>query len=219
MKNYFVVVLGVAAIVATQCQRANAGLVPITVQYLPDLVTVPGHATPTYSADGALAEASQLHDQGTATLFSWLLNKENWSGVGPKPLNHMAKSGNGGNLGDLTTYLSKSYAGDYLVVHWGKGDAGGDYFSKDSSKDSGGFEQAFYISKTAGGTLTLPTFSGWYQKGNTVKDGTDIAVGGLSGWTVFGMPEPTTAIAGIGALGLVVLGALGRVRRSVFRIG
>src|SRR5579863_6720354 len=104
--------LAMAMAVAGNCSTARANsLVNITVTSLPDLVTTYG--TPVNSQP--IAELST--SQGDAQLFAWLQTQV--PSGDPTASSSIIKSGSSTSVGDLS-----SFVGDYLVVHWGNGDAG-----------------------------------------------------------------------------------------------
>jgi hypothetical protein len=167
---------------------ANATLVNITSSSLPDLVTVTGHSAPIPSEPLAQKTTSQ----GEAQLFAWLQGQ--LPTTDPHAVATILTGGTSTSVGDLS-----SYVGDYLVVHWGDGNAG-KFFSPNPG---GGFNQAFYITGTGleSVTLTTPSFTGYYVQGEKAKFGT-LDVGDLSFWRVYDgtttpVPEPTTMICGV----------------------
>jgi hypothetical protein len=164
---------------------ANASLVNVTTANLPDLVTLSGHSTPT--ASESLVEKASGLTPDPASEWSWMTS------LGLVTGSSTFQTSGTTSLPDLS-----SYVGDYLVVHWGNGDAGSKFFDPNPQ---GGFFAIYLIQSAIGNVIGVPTFSGDYLNGQSIKTDT-LSIGGLSGWNVFGksnyssVPEPSTIVAG-----------------------
>jgi hypothetical protein len=189
--------LAAMAGLTVSCFTAQANSINITQTLLPGLVTVSGRSQPTWS--DPLAEVTG--SQGDTQLFNWLLTQVP-AGF-PTPVDTILQSGTSRNLGDLS-----AYAGGYLVVHWGNGDAGSKFFDPNPK---GGFNQVFFLG--AGNldnlNLEVPSFSGYYKNGQQIRNGT-LQVGGLSFWRIYDPPSrvpeaaSTAALLGLGLAGVGV---------------
>jgi hypothetical protein len=175
---------GVSLICLGSSFCASASLVNITTPDLPDLVTISPPNTPT--ASESLVEKSSGLTPDPASEWSWMTSLGLVSGSSTFLMGGTSSSP------DLS-----SYVGDYLVVHWGTGSAG-KFFDPNPQ---GGFFAIYLIQSATGNSIGVPTFSGQYKNGNSVKSGT-LDIGGLSGWNIFGksdyspVPEPSTIVAG-----------------------
>jgi hypothetical protein len=180
--------VGGLSLVAFQGQNANANLINITQVYLPGIKS------------GVVANSGISvgpANQGDATVYHWLLTQIPTgypTAVGATPLTTGATT----SLANLSAYV-----GDYLVVHWGTGQAGNKFFGPNTD-----FEQVFYIGAGGDSSITLdtPTFTGTVTRGKTTTS-KSLAVGGLSGWRIYGgtsVPDAasTAALLGLGLLSM-----------------
>jgi hypothetical protein len=170
-KNCLLQLSRIVLVAAILCSSAQANLINVTTVSLPDLATVAGDPTPTWSQP--LAEKST--SQGDNQLFSWV--QGNVPVGDPKATDNILANGTSTALSDLS-----SYVGDYLVVHWGNGDANAFF----DPNPQGGYDEVFLIMSGGLGdiTLSLPSFTGYYGQGKHTAYGTKY-VGGLSFWRVY----------------------------------
>lgn len=178
-----VVVSSVVAAAVFGPLTAGAALSNVTTTSLPDADTGVTSSAP-------ISEAPS--NQGNA-LFPWLL-AQSISGD-PTPVDTIITTGPSTSLPDISADV-----GDYLVVHWGPGQANNVDFD---SNAGGGFEQAFLIQSGGLTSITLgePSFT---------LNAVNTPAGAISGWTIFAgraapTPEPSTLFAG--ALLLLPFGA------------
>jgi hypothetical protein len=152
-------------------QTASANFINITSEGLPGGISVVGN-----DLNGTKDVAPKVSSVGDEQLWAWL--HDQWSAEGQseglkEPLPQIIASGTtlaGANFGD--------YVGEYLVLHWGMGQAG-QLFDKDN-KPNGGFLQAFYIEAGGDYSIALPALT----DGSKTKD-----VGGLSFWSIYDPPS------------------------------
>jgi hypothetical protein len=167
---------------------ANATLSNITTPSLPDLTTLSGHGTPT--ASESLVEKGSGLTPAPDSEWAWMTSLGLVTGSSTFQVGGTSASP------DLSAFV-----GDYLVVHWGNGEAG-KFFDPNPK---GGFFAIYLIQSASGNNIGVPTFSGDYANGKSIKTCT-LDIGGLSGWNVFTndlsagghsvVPEPSTIVAG-----------------------
>ena len=150
---------------------AMANLINITTTDLPN-----SYGPVTIVQGGPIAEKTT--SQGVSQLEAWAQTEV---GLQSNP----SLPAVGGDIFDSPSNPSGSgldlsgYIGDYLVAHWGNGDANKLF----DPNPKGGYDQIFYISGTGNSSLSLllPELSGIDKKGNTATDD----VGGLSFYRIY----------------------------------
>ena len=192
--NKFAFFGGATCLLLVVGQAASANMINITTT---DLIN--GYGPVTIVQGGPIAEKTT--SQGAPQLLAWaqtevgLQNNSSLPAVGSDIFDSASNPSNTGlNL--------SAYVGDYLVAHWGNGDAQKLF----DPNPKGGFDQIFYI--TANGdtslSLLLPELSGIDKKGNAET----YDVGGLSFYRIYAgdahVPDSgsTAAMFGFALVGL-----------------